>query len=276
MSIIPNRLDQFPRTSKLPTQSAKFWVKDKDRYLRQLLISDIENHTQRHLIVYHAQLNESITHYDSDDLSEILDGIAAKDVDLMIQTPGGSVDACEKFITVLRSRLNSYRVIVPSMAKSCGTVIAMSSTEIVLGVNSELGPIDPQMGGIPCEIIARDPEAPFRMRELASLGMQRMSAMARKYLANGMLKGKSEDDIKSVVEQLASTNSYNSHGAVIDFQEARALGLNVKWLEPDDELWRMVWLLYSMYEYDSRRSNLGKIVEGSKNSIAKAITPVSA
>ena len=34
---------QFPRSGELPTQSSKYWAKEKDRYLRQLLISDIED-----------------------------------------------------------------------------------------------------------------------------------------------------------------------------------------------------------------------------------------
>lgn len=273
MSTTKNRTNQFPRTNKLPTQSAKFWVKEKDRYLRQLLITDIEEQTGRPLIVYHAQLDESISHWDSDDLSEILDGVQGKSVDLMIQTPGGSVDACEKFITVLKSRLESYRVIVPSMAKSCGTVIAISSSEILLGVNSELGPIDPQMGGVPCEILARDPEAPFRLRELAGQSLNRMRTMAEKYLLAGMCSDKKEQEIKDIVGQLASANSYNSHGAVIDFQEATSLGLKVEWMPPEEELWKRIWLLYSAYEYDSRKNGLGKILEGSKNSISKGITP---
>lgn len=39
--------DQFPRTSQLPSQSSRFWAKEKDRYLRQLLISDLEQTTGR-------------------------------------------------------------------------------------------------------------------------------------------------------------------------------------------------------------------------------------
>jgi ClpP class serine protease len=89
--------------------------------------------------VYFAQLDQEISHTDPDDISEILQGIQCDEIDVLIQTPGGSVDACEKIISVLKHSLKSYRVIVPSWAKSAGTVIALSSSQIVLGLNSELG-----------------------------------------------------------------------------------------------------------------------------------------
>ncbi|QWC56938.1 hypothetical protein F7D01_07365 [Erythrobacter sp. 3-20A1M] len=136
-------LSQFPRTADLTSQSPKYWAKEKDRYLRQLLILDIEEITGRPLMVCFSQLNQPINHTDPDDIAEIIQAIDGDACDILIQTPGGSVDACEKIISVLSKKFSDYRVIVPSWAKSAGTVIALSSNEIVLGINSELGPIDP-------------------------------------------------------------------------------------------------------------------------------------
>src|SRR5271170_7804717 len=47
-----NRAERFPRSTDLPSQSPLFWVEQKDRYLRQLLIRDIEELTSRRLVVY--------------------------------------------------------------------------------------------------------------------------------------------------------------------------------------------------------------------------------
>ena len=44
----------FPRGADLPPNSPLFWVENKDRYLRQLLIRDIEQDTNRPLCVYFA------------------------------------------------------------------------------------------------------------------------------------------------------------------------------------------------------------------------------
>jgi hypothetical protein len=43
--------DTFPRSKDLPAQSPLFWVEQKDRYLRQILIRDIEELTKRRLVI---------------------------------------------------------------------------------------------------------------------------------------------------------------------------------------------------------------------------------
>jgi len=268
---------QFPRTNALPSQSSKFWAKERDRYLRQLLISDIEEDTGRELIVYFSQLSEGINPTDADDLSEIIEGLSTNDIDLLIQTPGGSVDAVEKFVSVLKNRLSSYRVIVPSWAKSGGTVIAISSKEILLGVNSELGPIDPQMflpdiGVVPCELVAKDKTKDPIIRGLADTTVKRMRRLAKKILQKGMLSSKTSAQIDRVITQIGSPSTYGSHGAVIGFGEAQDLGLNVSWMKPEENLWKRVWLLYTLYDYDTKTKGLGKIVEGAVNSIARQVT----
>lgn len=265
---------QFPRGLAIPSQSPKYWVKEKDRYLRQLLISDIQAATGRPLVVYFAQLDQPINHTDPDDLSEILSGLQGGEADILIQTPGGNVDATEKIIGVLRQRLQSWRVIVPSWAKSAGTVIALSSEKIVLGVNSELGPIDPQFQGpngmtIPCEILGQDPSQPFHIQQIAKLAVQRMRQLATNLLERGMMQGKTSEEVQAVLSKISSSTGYLSHGAVIDFAEAQALGLSVEFLAADSNLWRQLWLLYCMYDYDTKANNVGRIVEGSKFSISR-------
>lgn len=267
--------NQFPRTADLPTQSAKYWVKEKDRYLRQLLIQDIEATTGRPLVVYFSQLSQQIDHTDPDDIAEIISAIPETEVDLFIQTPGGLVDATEKIVSVLQKKFTNYRVIVPSWAKSAGTVIALSSSKIVFGINSELGPIDPHwdVGGmlIPCELIAADPQFPQHVQQMAGMAAKRMSVMASDILARGMMKGSDPAVIDNVIKKVSASTGYMSHGAVIDFGEAQALGLSAEFLGPDDDLWRRIWLLYCMYDYDSRIKGLAKIVEGSRFSIGRPL-----
>src|SRR5437763_194962 len=90
---------QFPRTDALPVQSPKYWVNQKDRYLRQILIRDIEKLTNRRLVVYFAnrfapgsQIDASDPAYFVEVLSDVEDG---DPVDLMIETSGGMTDATE-------------------------------------------------------------------------------------------------------------------------------------------------------------------------------------
>lgn len=263
----------FPRTSDLPTQSPKYWAKEKDRYIRQLLISDIQKLTGRPLIVYFSQLDQQVSHTDPDDLSEIIQGVEGRTADLLIQTPGGNVDATEKIISVLRQAFDDYRVIVPSWAKFAGTVIAISSAKIILGLNSELGPIDPQwtIGGnsVPCELVAQDMEFPEHVRQMASLATDRMRHMATELLQRGMMNGKNASVVDEVISKISSSSGYKSHGAVIDFTEASQLGLSVEYWPPDNEEWKRIWLLYCLYDYDMKSRDLAKILEGERYSISR-------
>ena len=191
----------------------------------------------------------------------------------MIQTPGGLVDAAEKIISVLHQSINDLRVIVPSWAKSAGTIIALSSKSIVLGMTSELGPIDPQWqtpaGPVPCELIASDPKIAPHLQQMALLAVERAKELAKKVLKRGMLSSVSEDEIDAVLGKISSSAGYKSHGAVIDYDEATQLGLSVEYLAPDNETWKRFWMLYCMYDYDSKEKNLGKIIEGNYWSIAR-------
>jgi hypothetical protein len=262
----------FPRTNQLPLQSPKYWVKEKDRYLRQLLIEDIQELTQRELVVYFT--NEGMIDFrDADDISEILDDCRTRDVDLMLQTPGGIIDACEKVISVLRLRVNTYRVLIPSWAKSAGTIIALASSEIVMGVNSELGPIDPQFNGIPAEYIRDDPAQQYPIRQIAESAITRTRKLANQVLSKGMLQGEPLNKISSLVDQISSAQSYSSHGAVINAEEVKSLGLTVTFLDAKDELWKKIWLLYCMYDYDCQRNQYAKVFEGARVSIARPLPP---
>ena len=259
----------FPRSISLPKQSPKYWGKEKDRFLRQQLILDIQEQTKRNLVVYFTAHDKGgIEATDADDLSEVLQDCIGKDIDLFIQTPGGLVDACEKLISILGQTCRSYRVVVPSYSKSAGTVIALSSTEIVMGINSELGPIDPQINGVPAEILANNHPDPVA-RAVCQNDVARMKVLANRVLSKTMFAGKTKATVDQVVDKLSSAQSYLSHGAVIDANDAITIGLNVNFLPSDNELWKRLWLLYCMYDYDCRKNNIGKLFEGEKYSISR-------
>jgi ClpP class serine protease len=274
--------NQFPRKADLPSQSAKYWAKEKDRYLRQLLIADIEEETGRELVVYFSRLDQQITETDADDLSEILDGVEdrevdgrkTKQIDLMIHTLGGYVDAVEKFNGVLQFSSADYRVIIPSFAKSGGTLIALSGRKILMGVNSDLGPIDPQiaipdLGVVPAQYVAEDESQPQTYQKIAKAMFDRARNLATKYLSSGMMEKSTPEEIDRAVNKLSNATEYGSHGAVIDYAEASKLGLSVEWMQPDSTLWRRLWLLHCLYDADTKRDDLGKIFEGGAYSLSR-------
>ena len=80
-------------------------------------------------------------------------------IDLIMHTPGGLVLAAMQIARAVEAHPAKVTVYVPVYAMSGGTLIALAADEIVMGEFSMLGPIDPQIGGLPAASIvkARDP-----------------------------------------------------------------------------------------------------------------------
>ena len=93
--------------------------------------------------------------------------------------------------------------------------------------------------------------------------------MQKSICAKACLKEKVRTEVKKVVEKISSAQSYGSHGAVIDHTEAMGIGLSVEYMEPSSTIWRRVWLLYCLYDYDVRHKKLGKVFEGALYSIMR-------
>jgi Serine dehydrogenase proteinase len=261
--------EQFPRSKALPSQSPLFWVAEKDRYLRQLLIRDIQAETGRTLLVYFAVVTDpraQIVIGDDAYFAEMLRDAKGGAVDLMIETPGGFTDPTEKIVSVLRTLAPDLRVVVPCLAKSNGTMLALAGSNIVMGPTSELGPADPFItispgNAVPAHFL-KGPNVDPIIAKIAEYAIAHTMKLAGDLLSSGMMKGKTQDEIKHVVQALASREQYPSHGSVIDADEAVRLGLSVTKLGPDDELWQRIWLLRCMYAHDARHVGALKIFEG--------------
>ena len=263
----------FPRGISLPTQSPMFWVQQKDRYLRQLLIGDIEEITERRLIVYFANRyveNADINIGDISYMQEILSDIGEISVDLLLNTSGGQTDATEALVSLLQSTTQDLRVVVPHSAKSNGTMICLAAKEIVMGPPSELGPIDPSLNGTPTSILA-DPQVAaqnFALHKLAIYAIDQSKKLATYLLSTGMMKDAEPGKIEDTVRKLASRDEFFSHGSVIDHTEAKKLGLTVNFLPHESELWQRFWLLYTMYAHDIQQAGAVKMFEGNSRSLA--------
>ncbi len=86
----------------------------------------------------------SITDEDIQGLMEVIHGLKGESLDLILHSPGGSIEAAEAFVTYIRTKFSNIRVIIPQAAMSAATMIACSANAIVMGKHSSIGPIDPQ------------------------------------------------------------------------------------------------------------------------------------
>ncbi|WP_437828180.1 SDH family Clp fold serine proteinase [Sorangium sp. So ce1153] len=74
-----------------------------------------------------------------------LSNLGGKDIDIILETPGGSGPVVEDIVRLVRGRYASMAVVVPGWAKSAGTIMAMAADEILMEPVSALGPIDAQI-----------------------------------------------------------------------------------------------------------------------------------
>lgn len=265
----------FPRGDGRPAQSPLFWVQNKDRYLRQLLIQDIQKVTGRELLVYFSDCDRSSAQIEQTDdiyLSEMLRAVQGKSIDLLLETNGGFTDATEKVCSVLTSSGLDIRVVVPRRAKSNGTVITFCGSSIVMGLDSELGPIDPHLNGTPCDFIVKLQGIDPIVLLSAHAGISQTKKLASQLLKAKMLSGTEQAEIDVLVQRLASRDQYHSHGSVIDASEAKTLGLNVELLQPADPLWQQFWLLRTMYAHDCLALGYSKVFESERIS-SPIVTP---
>jgi hypothetical protein len=122
--------------------------------IRQRYIESIRSQSGRAVIVYasswltKAGLNDAALSVQADDVHALMEcchGVEENELDLVLHSPGGSPEAAEQMINYLRTQYSYIRAIVPLQAKSAATMLALGCDEIVLGLHSELGPIDPQI-----------------------------------------------------------------------------------------------------------------------------------
>ena len=207
-----------------------------------------------------------------------LQGMTNPQLDLVIYSPGGNVDAAEQVANYLRAKFQFIRAIVPLHAFSAATMLACAADEIVMGKQSALGPIDPQFltsqGSIPAhaiikefdsaiEAVKADPNAasfwvprlhnlPHGFYHTAKQAIDRSKILVGQWLATYM-KLRSEEAI-AVAEWLASPD-HLSHGRPISLTEAREKGLNVSALEESQDLQDLVLAVFhaTMLTFESTR-----------------------
>ena len=152
-------------------------------------------------------------------------------IDLIIYTPGGLVLAAMQIARAVEAHKAKVTVYVPVYAMSGGTLIALAADEIVLGEFSVLGPIDPQIAGLPAASIvkARNSKPIESVFDLTLV----LADVAEKALAQ--VKQGAVDLLTPRMEQAAAealaaklAGGHWTHDYALTASEAQALGLPVK------------------------------------------------
>src|SRR5207247_2870311 len=134
--------------SPSPTKTPMFEATHAARYARQAAIKAIEERCGCALICYVAGRAAPLESDDTIGFVDLLHNVErGQNLDLLLHTGGGDMDAAEKLISMVRSTVGDkrLRIIVPDFAKSSGTLMALGANKILMSDSSELGPIDPQI-----------------------------------------------------------------------------------------------------------------------------------
>jgi ClpP class serine protease len=221
-------------------------------------------HGSRVITMIHRQEKRSLfgfsvaRHIDLEDAQTIIGAI--KDtpedmpIDFVIHTPGGLVLAAMQIARAVEAHKAKVTVYVPVYAMSGGTLIALAAGEIVLGEFSVLGPIDPQIAGLPAASIvkARDSKPIDSVFDL-TLVLADVAEKALVQVKQGAVELLTPRMEHSAAEALAAklAGGHWTHDYALTAQEARALGLPVKVGMP-----REIMTLMSLYPQPIQRSGV--------------------
>jgi ClpP class serine protease len=198
-------------------------------------------HASRVITMIHRQEKRSIFGFatarqiDLEDAQTIIAAIKETPedmpIDLVLHTPGGIVLAAMQIARAVEAHKAKVTVYVPVYAMSGGTLIALAADEIVMGEFSVLGPIDPQIAGLPAASIvkARDSKPTGSAFDLTLI----LADVAEKALAQvkrGAVELLTPRMEQAAAEVLAAklSGGHWTHDYALTASEALALGLPVK------------------------------------------------
>lgn len=259
------------------------------RYLANL--AEIRN---RNVIAYYSGwlqkpglYQTSINDDDKNGFMAVIHGLdRQKGLDLILHTPGGDMAATESLIDYLYKMFEGNIVaVIPQIAMSGGTMIACSCREIIMGKQSNIGPIDPQLNGVPAygiieefysaiEEIKKTPDALPLWQTIIGKYHPTFLGNCRKVitLANEIVQSRLETIMfagetdattkaQNVVDYLNEHKNTKIHSRHINIEQAIKCGLTIFRLEDDNALQDAVLTVHHCYMHTFANSSAIKIVE---------------
>jgi len=132
--------------------------------LRKACYKEIEEYRGRPLLIYATKFLDSlppripnfIDISDVDGFTDLINSVKDQSIiDVLLHSLGGRPDATERIVGILRNKFDEINFLIPHSAYSAATMLALSGNCVVLHPSATLGPIDPQINGIPARSIKR-------------------------------------------------------------------------------------------------------------------------
>ena len=242
------------------------------------LYQKIIEHRKKPLLTYVTSIRPfKSMNMDSDAIESIVTQIDAipeehNSIDFLIISNGGDPITSLRIISILRERFEQVSVLVPYVAYSAATVLALGANEIVMHPYSNLGPVDPQLT---ISKTSGDGIRTFSSEDIAhfvtflkndigitdqeylmnaflklsdsvdpvSIGFVKRSQQLTFFLSKKMLETHMSDENKIKEISKALNTSFYNHAYAVDRKEAESIGLPIAGSNPEIEklLWS-VWL----------------------------------
>lgn len=271
--------------------------------IRRKYLKQLSAHTKRNTIIYYSgwlqkshlqsepAVQLGITDSDKNGFMSAIHKIDRdKGLDLILHTPGGDMAATESIVDYLRAMFGTnIRAIIPQLAMSGGTIIALSCREIMMGKGSSIGPIDPQFGQIAAgnllqeferarAEIAANPSAALLWQPIFAQiqpgfishcrnAMEWSHEMGKRFLGSNMFADDPEKTakIERIINHLTDSQTTKHHGRHISVDEASDIfGDKVRKLEDDQKLQDLVLTVHHSTMITLQATRCYKIIENDK------------
>jgi len=230
-------LDKFGDLVNLVAKAKE--VKDLKPMFYKHLLKILNRNTVSNLyhVLFIYEPNKSIDQGMADKIYNAIPDNNDKPILIIIHNNGGRIEPAYLISKTCKELSPKFVVAIPRKAKSAATLISLGAREIHMGPMSEIGPIDPQFGGLPAlgtgsslesiaKIVTKYPKSSSMFAEylkdkldLRILGyFERVSESAKQY-AIRLLNDKT---LPIKIEDLAHklVYEYKDHSFVIDKEEA--------------------------------------------------------
>lgn len=240
--------------------------------LRREVYKEIEEYRDKPLLIYATKFLENIPPNapnfidlsDVDGFTDLINSVGPeKSVDVLLHSPGGRPDATERLVNLLRSKFSEVNFLVPHSAYSAATMLALSGDCIVLHPSATLGPIDPQINGIPARSIKRGfekikekiaKEGPetlpayipliekysLDLLELCDDSEKLAKELVSSWLKKYMFKNEdAEDKIRKAVSYFSDYDTHLLHSRPLPIEKLTEFGLKIELA--DDKLQDLLW-----------------------------------
>ena len=259
--------------------------------VRQATFKRVEQETERPLLCYATKvlnvppgIPAFIDDGDLIGFGDLIDSVQGDKADIFLISNGGSAEATERIVRRLRGRFNCLRFIVPSNAYSAATLMCFAGNQIMMLPEGTLGPIDPQLNGVPARAILRAFETleerlakegakaltayvpllqkyDLHLLEQCRSAQQLSEELARSWLSQYAMSKIAKEEIDNAVDFFGNWDLHKSHGRSIDAETAKNLGIPVQVLE--NTLANLVRSIHHQYAIFFDKTPFYKVYENS-------------